>query len=112
MPLGVSSRQMRVMKDTTKSITDMPSRCRFSARGGTSFSDLARSFLAFLCVDEREALGLACAFLETSSEGNVSGGVSSGAVSGGGVSGADSPSPCEKDIAIRGKLMVNTLPQG
>lgn len=78
MPLGDSSFQTRVRKETTKRERDMPSKRRLSSIGG----DVGSEDLVFL-EDFLEALGDSVAAL-----------VASGAVSGGGVSGADSPSPC------------------
>lgn len=81
MPLGVSSFQIRVRKDTTKSESDMPSKRRLSSMGGDAGCEALAAALAFL-EDFLEALG-----------DSVGGVAVSGAVSGGGVSGADSPSP-------------------
>lgn len=81
MPLGVSSFQIRVRKDTTKSESDMPSKRRLSSMGGDAACAALAAALDFL-EDFLEALG-----------DSVGGVADSGAVSGGGVSGADSPSP-------------------
>lgn len=97
MPLGVSSFQTRVTKDTRKSVMDMPSRRRLSSRGGCADASAEAVLLAAPFLDFFWGFGLETAFFGVEGADEVAE-ESSGAVSGGGVSGADSPSPCKKNL--------------